>query len=62
MRRQIAANGISAITRVPAHESASDDRLLASSYDGSNYLVRSSDLQVMNRLQAMQQRPEPIRG
>lgn len=62
LRRQIAANGISAITRAPALESASDDRLLASSYDGSNYLVRSSDLQVMNRLQAMQQRPEPIRG
>ncbi len=58
LRRQIAANGISAIARA----SAAGDRLLASSYDGSNYLVRSSDLQVMNRLQAMQQRPEPIRG
>ncbi len=58
LRRQIAANGISAIARVPDRE----DRLLASSYDGSNYLVRSSDLQVINRLQAMQQRPEPVRG
>ncbi len=58
LRRQIAANGISAIARA----SAVGDRLLASSYDGSNYLVRSSDLQVINRLQAMQQRPEPIRG
>ena len=58
LRRQIAANGISAIACVPDRE----DRLLASSYDGSNYLVRSSDLQVVNRLQAMQQRPEPVRG
>ena len=57
LRRQIAANGISAIARVSDRE----DRLLASSYDGSNYLVRSSDLQVINRLQAMQQRPEPVR-
>lgn len=57
LRRQIAANGISAIARA----SASGERLLASSYDGSNYLVRSSDLQVINRLQAMQQRPEPVR-
>ena len=62
LRRQIAANGISAIARVPAASSESSDRLLASSYDGSNYLVRSSDLQVINRLQAMQQRPEPVRG
>lgn len=58
LRRQIAANGISALARA----STSGDRLLTSSYDGSNYLVRSSDLQVMNRLQAMQQRPEPVRG
>jgi len=58
LRRQIAANGISAIART----SAVGDRLLASSYDGSNYLVRSSDLRVINRLQAMQQRPEPVRG
>ena len=62
LRRQIAANGISAIARVPARASAEGDRLLASSYDGTNYLVRSSDLQVMNRLQAMRQRPEPGRG
>lgn len=61
LRRQIAANGISAIARVSAASPGSSDRLLASSYDGSNYLVRSSDLQVINRLQAMQQRPEPVR-
>lgn len=53
LRRQVAENGISAVCRAdPAGE-----RLLASSYDGAVYLVRSADLHPLAELRAMQQRP-----
>ena len=52
-RRTIARNGISAVTRADA----SGEHLLASSYDGAAYLVRTADLAVVNELRAMHQRP-----
>ena len=48
-RRQIATNGISSLCR-------SGEFLAASSYDGAIYLVRPSDLKVVNTLTAMVQR------
>jgi WD40 repeat protein len=58
LRKAIAANGISAVARADA-----DGRhLLASSYDGACYRVRSCDLEVVAELRAMQQRPAPDRG
>jgi WD40 repeat protein len=48
-RKQIARNGISSLSR-------SGDYLVATSYDGSIYLVRASDWQVVNTLTAMTQR------
>jgi WD40 repeat protein len=48
-RSQIARNGISSLC-------PSGDLLLASSYDGAVYLVRPSDLKVVNTLTAMTQR------
>jgi hypothetical protein len=50
-RVQIARNGISSLSR-------SGDHLVATSYDGSIYLVRTSDFQVVNTLTAMKQRIE----
>jgi len=48
-RRQIARNGLSSIIR-------RDDHLIATSYDGGVYLVRSQDLAVVSCLRAMVQR------
>jgi WD40 repeat protein len=53
VRRTIARNGISAVTRADA----AGEHLLASSYDGAAYLVRAADLAVVNELRAMHQRP-----
>ena len=53
LRRTIARNGISAVTRADA----TGEYLYASSYDGAAYLVRASDLAVVNELRAMHQRP-----
>jgi WD40 repeat protein len=58
LRKAIAANGISAVARADADGS----HLLASSYDGACYRVRSDDLEVVAELRAMQQRPAPERG
>jgi WD40 repeat protein len=55
LRRTVAHNGISAVTRADA----AGTQLLASSYDGAVYLVRSADLSTLNELRAMQQRPAP---
>lgn len=55
LRRQIAANGISALAR--ADEAGRE--LLASSYDGAVYRVRSADLSPAGTLRAMTQRPLP---
>ena len=49
LRRQIAANGISSAAR-------SGDHLVVTSYDGSVYLIRPTDLSVANVLTAMRQR------
>jgi len=49
LRRQIAANGISSAA-------PSGDHVVVTSYDGSIYLVRASDLSVTNVLEAMRQR------
>jgi WD40 repeat protein len=54
LTRQIAENGISAIAR-------SGDDLVAVSYDGVAYRVRSDDLCVVNALRSMQQRLHPSR-
>jgi len=48
-RIPIAANGISSLSRAGAH-------LLATSYDGSIYLVRTSDMTLVNTISAMSQR------
>ncbi|HWZ46246.1 MAG TPA: hypothetical protein VNW97_22425, partial [Candidatus Saccharimonadales bacterium] len=48
-RIQIARNGISSLSR-------SGDALVATSYDGSIYLLRASDLEVINTLVGMTQR------
>jgi WD40 repeat protein len=50
--KQIAKNGISAAARIR-------DGLVAVSYDGSAYLVRTDDLSVINELQSMTQRLQP---
>jgi WD40 repeat protein len=52
LQRQIAKNGISAITH-------SGEDLIAVSYDGTAYRVRASDLEVLNELTGMQQRLQP---
>ena len=52
LTRQIAENGISAVTR-------SGDELVAVSYDGVAYRVRPSDLRVVNSLRSMNQRLQP---
>ncbi len=52
IQRQIAKNGISGITR-------SGDDLIAVSYDGTAYRVRSKDLEVLNELSGMTQRLQP---
>lgn len=57
LRRAIAANGISAVARADADGA----HLLASSYDGACYRVRSDTLEVVGTLRAMQQRPAPQR-
>jgi WD40 repeat protein len=57
LRRAIAANGISAVARADAEGT----HLLASSYDGACYRVRSDTLEVVGTLRAMQQRPAPQR-
>lgn len=49
---QFAKNGISAVNR-------NGDQLVAVSYDGTAYLVRPDDLEVVNRLSTMTQRLEP---
>ena len=49
LRRQIAANGISSAAR-------SGDHAVVTSYDGSVYLVRPTDLAIANELAAMRQR------
>jgi len=49
---EIAANGISAVTK-------HGDSLLAASYDGAIYLVRPDDLSVDNVLRSMTQRLQP---
>ena len=49
LRRQIAANGISSAAR-------SGDHAVVTSYDGSVYLVRPTDLAIANELTAMRQR------
>lgn len=54
LTRQIAANGISAVTR-------SGDELVAVSYDGAAYRVTPDDLTVINILRGMQQRLHPSR-
>ena len=48
----IAKNGISAVC-------ATGDHLIAASYDGGVYLVRTADLQVAGSLRAMTQRLRP---
>jgi len=48
-RRQVATNGISSATRA-------GDHVVVTSYDGSVYLVRPSDLAIANELEAMRQR------
>lgn len=58
LRKAIAANGISAVARADADGS----HLLASSYDGACYRVRSDTLEVVGELRAMRQRPAPERG
>jgi WD40 repeat protein len=58
VRRVVARNGISAVARAGAH-------LVAVSYDGTAYLVRPGDLEVVNRLGMMRQRLDgdaPARG
>lgn len=50
--RQIAENGISAITR-------SGDRVIAVSYDGTAYRVCTDDLRVINELRSLKQRLHP---
>lgn len=57
LRRAIAANGISAVARADAEGT----HLLASSYDGACYRLRSDTLEVVGTLRAMQQRPAPQR-
>lgn len=57
LRRAIAANGISAVARADAEGT----HLLASSYDGACYRVRSDTFEVVGTLRAMQQRPAPAR-
>ncbi len=52
LTRQIAENGISAVAR-------SGDQLVAVSYDGVAYRVRSDDLSVVNTLRSMTQRLQP---
>lgn len=52
LTRQIAENGISAIARC-------GDDLVAVSYDGVAYRVRSDDLSVVNTLRSMTQRLQP---
>lgn len=52
LTRTIAENGISAIARCGTD-------LIAVSYDGVAYLVRSSDLRVIKSLRGMRQRLEP---
>ena len=52
LTRTIAENGISAVARSGKH-------LVAVSYDGVAYLVRTTDLQVVNMYRSMQQRLEP---
>lgn len=52
LRRQVAANGISALGRSGVH-------IVASSYDGTAYLVAADDLHVVNRLESMRQRLLP---
>ncbi len=54
LTRQIAENGISAVAR-------SGDQLVAVSYDGVAYRVRSDDLSVVNTLRSMTQRLHPSR-
>lgn len=54
LRRTIARNGISAVSRADA----AGEHLYASSYDGAIYLVRTADLAVVNELRAMHQRPD----
>jgi toxoflavin biosynthesis protein ToxC len=49
LRRQVALNGISSAAR-------SGEHLVVTSYDGSVYLVRPTDLGIANALQAMRQR------
>jgi WD40 repeat protein len=51
-QHQIAANGISGITR-------SGDDLIAVSYDGTAYRVNPENLEVRNRLSGLQQRLQP---
>lgn len=53
LRRTIARNGISSVTRADA----TGEQLLASSYDGAIYLVRAADLECVAELRAMDQRP-----
>jgi WD40 repeat protein len=48
-RRQIASNGISALSR-------SGENIIACSYDGGVYLVCPDDLRVINKIQAMKQK------
>ncbi|MBX3713619.1 MAG: WD40 repeat domain-containing protein [Lysobacter sp.] len=57
LRKAIATNGISAVARADA----SGTHLLASSYDGACYRVRSDTLEVVGELRAMRQRPAPGR-
>jgi len=52
LTRRIAENGISAVAKTGAH-------LVAVSYDGAAYLVRSDDLTVANNLRSMTQRLRP---
>jgi WD40 repeat protein len=52
LTRQIAKNGISAVAQ-------SREGLVAVSYDGGAYLVRSDDLTVINSLRCMSQRLQP---
>jgi WD40 repeat protein len=54
LRRAIARNGISAVCRV----GTAGEHVIAASYDGAAYLVRTADLAVVRELRAMQQRPE----
>lgn len=52
LERKIAKNGISSISR-------GRDGLVATSYDGSVYLVGTDELQLVNTLQSMTQRLQP---